>query len=138
MNATIKPVTYFYTTIADHPGQGYDLLTLLAGVGINLLGFTAVPMGPHRTQLTLFPDDAEKMIDVAKKSGMCLEGPHPAILVRGDDELGALAQIHEKLFEANVNVFASSGVTDGRGSYGYIMYIRPDEYERAIQALKIK
>jgi hypothetical protein len=137
MKVNIKPVTYFYTTVEDHPGQGYKLLSLFAEVGINLLGFTAVPMGPNRTQLTLFPDDAGILVELSKKSGMCLDGPHPAILVQGDDELGALAQIHEKLYEANVNVFASTGVTDGQGSYGYIMYIRPDEYDRAIQVLKI-
>ena len=133
----IKPVNYFYTTVADRPGQGYTLLSTLAEIGINLLGFTAVPMGPQRTQLTLFPDNSDKLIDLALKSGMCLDGPHPALLVQGDDELGALAQIHEKLFAVNVNVFASSGVADGKGNYGYILYIRPEEFERAVQALQI-
>jgi hypothetical protein len=56
-------------------------------------------------------------------------------LVQGDDELGALAGIHEKLYEANVNVYASSGVSDGKGSYGYVIYVRPEEYERAAKTL---
>ncbi len=133
----IKPVNYFYTTVADRPGQGYTLLSTLAEIGINLLGFTAIPMGPQRTQLTLFPDSSDKLIDLAVKSGMCLDGPHPALLVQGDDELGALAQIHEKLFAVDVNVFASSGVVDGKGNYGYILYIRPEEFDRALQVLKI-
>ena len=64
-----------------------------------------------------------------------MDGPHPAFLVQGDDELGALAQIHQALFEANVNVFASSGVTDGRGSFGYVVYVRPDDLRRAEEAL---
>jgi hypothetical protein len=34
-------------------------------------------------------------------------------------------------------VYASSCVTDGRGSFGYILYIRPDEYERAVRALQV-
>ncbi|HKZ81070.1 MAG TPA: hypothetical protein VJ124_22555 [Pyrinomonadaceae bacterium] len=42
-----------------------------------------------------------------------------------------------KLYEANVNVFASSGVADGKGSYGYVIYVRPDDYERAVAALKV-
>jgi hypothetical protein len=33
-----------------------------------------------------------------------LDAPHPAILVQGDDGLGALVRIHAKLYEANVNV----------------------------------
>jgi hypothetical protein len=137
MAYTIKPVNYFYTMVADRPGQGSTLLGTLAEIGINLLGFTAIPMGPHSTQLTLFPDDSDKLLDLARKSGMCLDGPHPALLVQGDDELGALAHIHQRLFAANVNVFASSGVANGQGNYGYILYIRPEEYDRALQALKI-
>jgi hypothetical protein len=38
---------------------------------------------------------------------------------------------------ANVNVYASNGVTDGKNSYGYILYVRHDEYEKAAQALGI-
>jgi hypothetical protein len=88
-----------------------------------------------RTQLTLFPEDTLKMKDAAHKAGLALDGPHPALLVQGDDELGALAGIHVKLYEANVSVYASSGVADGKGSYGYVIYVRPDEYEMAVKAL---
>jgi hypothetical protein len=42
-----------------------------------------------------------------------------------------------KLYEANVNVYASSGVADGRGSYGYLIYVKPDDYERAVAALNL-
>ena len=59
------------------------------------------------------------------------------LLVQGDDELGALAKIHEQLQDANVRVYASSGVTGGGGHYGYVIYIRPDEYEIAAAALGI-
>jgi len=57
--------------------------------------------------------------------------------VQGDDELGALTEIHKKLYQANVNVYASNGVTDGKGSFGYILYVRPEEYERAAATLEL-
>lgn len=133
----IRRADYFYTTVQDKPGEGYRLLSLLAEMGINLLAATAIPVGPMRTQLTLFPEDAAKMESEAKKAGLVLDGPHRALLVQGDDELGALAGVHERLYEANVNVYASSGVTDGKGSYGYILYVRPEEYERAAAALEV-
>jgi hypothetical protein len=57
--------------------------------------------------------------------------------VNGDDELGALAEIREKLYEANVNVYASTGVTDGEGSYGYVMYVKGNEIDRAVRALEM-
>jgi len=135
MAFTITRASYFYASVADKPGEAYKVLSRLAEFGINLLAFTGVPMGPVHTQLTLFPEDPASLLDAAKKASINLDGPHGALLVQGDDRLGALADIHEKLFEANVNVYASTGVSDGHGSFGYLLYVRPDEFERAVAAL---
>jgi hypothetical protein len=137
MGFSIRRVDYYYTTVKDQPGEAYKSLSQLAELGINLLAFTAIPVGPLHTQLTLFPEDTLKLSNEAERFGLILDGPHPALLVQGDDELGALATIHVKLFEADVNVYASTGVTDGKGSYGYVLYIRPEQYERATKALGI-
>ena len=66
-----------------------------------------------------------------------VDGPHPALLVQGDDELGALVEVHQRLFESRVSVYASSAVTDGAGSYGYVLYIRAEDYPRAVAALGV-
>lgn len=133
----IRRVDYFYTTVRDQPGEGYRLFSQLADMGINLLALTAVPIGPLHTQLTIFPEDTRMLTAAAAKAGLTLDGPYPALLVQGDDKLGALESIHEKLYAENVNVYASSGVTDGRGSYGYLLYVRPDKYETAAKALGV-
>lgn len=70
-------------------------------------------------------------------TGLKLEGPQPALLVQGDDHLGALAEVQLRLYAANVNIYASSGVADGKGHYGYIIYVRPDAYEMAVAALNV-
>jgi hypothetical protein len=137
MPSRIRRVDYFTATVRDQPGEAYKLLSLLADLGLNLVAFTAVPTGPMAAQLTIFPEDPPKMADAARKAGLALDGPHPALLVQGDDELGALARIHEKLYAADVNVYASSGVADGRGSFGYVIYVRPEDYERAAGALGV-
>ena len=131
----IRRAEYFYTTVQNAPGEACGVLAQLADLGINLLAFTAVPVGPVRTQLSLFPEDSDKLTVEAERAGIVLDGPHPALLVQGDDELGALAGIHKRLAEANVNVYASSGVTDGHGSYGYVLYVRPDDYGQALAIL---
>ena len=74
------------------------------------------------------------MESAAQRAGMSLDGPHPAFLVQGDDKLGALTDIHQVLYQANVNIYASSGVTDGRGTFGYLIYVRPEDFERAAAA----
>jgi hypothetical protein len=68
---------------------------------------------------------------------MRLDGPHPALPVQGDDSLGALAEVHERLLQAGVNVYASTGVSDGRGSFGYVVYVRRDEYQRVLRVLEV-
>ena len=137
MARTIRRAEYFYAIVRDEPGEAYNVLSQLAQLHINLLAFTAVPQGTLQTQLTIFPEDPPLLRREAENAGLTLDGPHPAFLVQGDDALGALAGIHKKLYEVNINVYASSGVTEGKGSFGYVLYVRPDEFERAGLALGI-
>jgi hypothetical protein len=137
MATGIRRVDYFYTTVPDRPGEAYRLLSALADLGIKLVAFAAIPVGSGQTQLTLFPEDDLSLKGAAKKASLALEGPHPALLVRGDDELGALAEIHEKIYAAGVNVYAANGVTDGRGGLGYLIYVKPEDFDRAAKALEV-
>ena len=137
MACSIRRINYFYTTVRDQPGEAYKLLTILCSLGIDQFAFSAVPVGPSVTQLTIFPEDQEKLVQEAGNAGLLLDGPHPAFLVQGDDELGALAAIHRSLYDANINVYASNGVTDGRGSFGYLIYVKEDDFSRAADALGV-
>jgi hypothetical protein len=137
MAYTIRRVEYYYANIRDELGAAYRVLSELAGLGVNLLAFTAVPSGPDLAQFALFPRDPRKLAAEAEAARLPLEGPYHAFLVQGDDELGALASVHEQLFRAGVDVYASSGVTDGRGSFGYVVYVREDQFGRAAEALDV-
>ncbi|UCG75771.1 MAG: hypothetical protein JSV95_00085 [Gemmatimonadota bacterium] len=135
MATQIRRVEYFYTMVKDEPGEGFRLLSQLAEMGIGLLAFSAVPLGPLYTQLTVFPQDSGKLLSESRRAGLELDGPHPALLAQGDDVLGALAGIYERLAAAGVNVYASTGVADDRGGFGHIFYIRPEEFLQAARAL---
>jgi hypothetical protein len=137
MPYSISRIYYFNTTVRDQPGEAYRALQALADLGVNLLAFTAAPIGPTSSQLTLFPEDTPLFANAATKAHLPLDGPHPALLVQGDDKLGAFAHIHEMLYAAEVNVYASSGVTDGRGGFGYVVYVRQDQFEQACKALGV-
>jgi hypothetical protein len=137
MTFRINRVEYFYTTVRDEPGAAHRILSQLASLGVNLLAFTAVPIGPDRAQLAIFPEDPQQFVTTARRVGLVLDGPHDALLVQGDDELGALAGVHKRLFDAGVDVYAASGVSDGRGAFGYLVYVREDQFERAAKALDL-
>jgi hypothetical protein len=135
MAFTIRRVEYYYATVREELGAAYRLLSQLAELGVDLLAFTAVPSGPALAQFTLVPTDTGKLLAQASVAGLPLDGPYHAFLVQGDDELGALANVHEQLVKAGVDIFASSGVSDGRGAFGYLVYVREDQFERATAAL---
>ena len=132
-----RRVKYFYTMVKDRPGEAYRLLAELSESGVNLLAFNTIPMGPNLTQVMLFPEDITSLAEAAERSSLALTGPERAFLIQGDDRLGALAEVHRTLADVGVNVYASGGVTDGHGCFGYLVYVRPEEYEQAAAALGI-
>ena len=107
----------------------------MASEDINLLAFSAVPFGPNHVEFTIFPDRSEDFQRVAEKLGWALIGPQHACLIQGDDHLGALAEIHRRLLDARVSIYASTGVTDGEGHYGYVIYVKEEDHEVAARAL---
>jgi hypothetical protein len=135
MTFSVRAVEYFYTRVEDEPGRAYELLARLASEDINLLAFSAVPFGPNHVELTIFPDRSEDFRRVAEKLGWTLIGPQHACLIQGDDHLGALAEIHRRLLDARVKIYASTGVTDGDAHYGYVIYVKEEDHQAAARAL---
>jgi hypothetical protein len=135
MALSVRTVEYFYTRIGDEPGKAYELLARLASEEISLLAFSAVPFGSHTVELTIFPDQTQALMSVAAKLGWTLTGPYHAVLIQGDDQLGALADIQKKLVDAGVSIYASSGVTDGTGHFGYVIYFKEGDHSAAARAL---
>jgi hypothetical protein len=137
MYYSINRVDYFYTTVKDQPGEAYKLLSSLSDLGVNLLAFNSVPLSTDGARLSLFPKDSQLLTNMAKQAGITLEGPNPALLIQGDDEIGVLAEIHQKLYDADINVYSANCVATGKGTFGYLVYLRPDEYDRALSVLEM-
>src|SRR3954462_2835054 len=135
MASSIRRIEYFYTNIKDQPGEAYHLLTRLENLGTRLLAFSAMPTGINTTQFALFVDDARQFERMARQAGITLDGPYLALLVQGDVQLNDVADSHRRLFEGSVNVYASVGMADEENKYGYVIYIRPEEFERAARLL---
>ncbi|HTR97592.1 MAG TPA: hypothetical protein VMH61_06790 [Candidatus Acidoferrales bacterium] len=136
MAVTVRRVEYFYATVRGEPDEAFEILNHLAGQGVNLLALNTMPLGPDATQLTLFPESAARLHDAARASGLTLEGPHAALLVQGEDELGIVARLHARLHRGGVDVYASNAVTDGHGYYGYVLYLRSEDADRALALLR--
>ena len=136
MSLKVRNVEYFYVRIHDAAEKAYEILAHLASEHVNLSAFSAIPYGPNHVELTIFPDASENFVHAAEHLGWTVSGPQHACLVQGDDQLGALAEIHRVLLRAGVNIYASSGVTDGSGHFGYVIYFKEEDHERAAKALQ--
>jgi hypothetical protein len=135
MPLSVRNVEYFYVRVHDAREKAYEILARLVSEQVNLLAFSAVPYGPDHVELTVFPEQPENFVHAAQNLGWTVTGPQHACLVQGDDRLGTLAEIHQVLLNAGVNIYASSGVTDGSGHFGYVIYFKEEDHLRAATAL---
>jgi hypothetical protein len=131
MNLRIRSAPYFYARIEGDPDAAYGWLEELSSQEVDLLAFSAVPYGPNHVELTIFPRDPVALQRSSLARGSDLSGPYHALLVQGDDHLGALARVHHDLRETGVKVYASTGVTDGEGRFGYVVYVREQDFAAA-------
>jgi hypothetical protein len=136
MALDIQRIEYYSTIIEGHAGEESRLLALFAGAGVSLLAFKADRHEPMKIRFTLFPNEGQKMVEGAKKAGVILDGPHAALSIQGDDESGALADIFEKLSQAGISVDESNGIANIRGGYGVILYLKREDCEKALAALR--
>lgn len=128
-----RKIDYFYTTATERTGA--TMLDCLARNKVNLLAYNATPTGPTHTLCAIFPENSELLIQAAQKEGLSLEGPHHALLVEGEDQIGALERIYRALHDASVDVYASTAIRSREGSFGCLLYVRPGDVDRGLSAL---
>jgi hypothetical protein len=135
MAEVVRKVEYFYAIVENKPYEGHRLLEFLSANSVNLLAFTAFPVSEDKAQLDFVPEDIGQLQIAASEAGVELVGPKNAFLVQGDDRTGVLIEYHLRLADAGVNVYAANGVVGGRGRFGYIIWVRPEDFEKAAKAL---
>jgi len=136
MSSTVKDVEYYYILVADKPGEARKMLEFLSERQVNLQAITTFPRGGGQSQLNFFAEDPDALKNAAGDANVPLVGPKKAFLVQGEDQIGALYDFHLKLSNAGINIFASNGVVDGTGRFGFIIWVDPAEYKQASEALK--
>ena len=135
MKFDIREIEYNRIEVEYRVSDASKLLSALAEKGIDFLAFKATSINGRRTLFTLFSDNAQNMVEVAGQNGFRVDGPYSAIWVKGNEEIGALAAIYERLSQANINVDESSGMAHINGGYGVILYIKQEDCRKALTAL---
>jgi hypothetical protein len=136
MALEILQVEYYNITVEGQIANAAELLSTIVGAGVDFHAFKAIPVEPNKTQFTLFAKDSSKMTDGAKKSGLKLNGPYSAVLIKGDEKAGALAEIYKKLSRAGIQVDEACGIADINAGYGVLLYLRQEDCDKAMSVLK--
>jgi predicted amino acid-binding ACT domain protein len=134
MPDTIRVADYYYATTPDKAGEGARLLGALRDARTNLLAISAFP-SQRKTQVDFIPSDSASFVAAAKAAKIKLSKPKKVFLVQGDDRIGAVAAILEKLASAKINVTAVQGVSAGGGRYGAILWVDQKNVKKAATML---
>jgi hypothetical protein len=137
MSNTLRKVDYFYVTVPNRAGQGAKIMAALAADGVNLLAFSGFPSG-GKAQLDLMPEDPVKLRKAAKKLGLKLSVRKTGFLCHGDDRVGAMTRVLDKLAGAKINVVAVDAVTSGKGRFGAIFWVKQKSVAKAAKLLGAK
>ena len=135
MNETLNVAQYFYLHAPQHPGEAARLLGALRESGVNLLALSGFPDG-RRAQIDLVPEDPAALRAAARRHGWKLTGPKKVRLLSGDDRVGAMADVAERLAAAKINIVATQAVATGPGVYSALLWVPPKDVNGAVKVLK--
>lgn len=133
MPDTIRLVEYFYLPAPNKPGEGARALRTLQQSGVDLLAFSGFPEG-RKSQLDFIPADPAAFKQAAKQAKWRVVGPKRGFLVQGDNRIGAVAELMERLAAAKINITAIDAVTV-EGRYGAIFWVAPRDVKKAAAVL---
>ncbi len=136
MADSIRRVDYYYIEVPDKSGEAFRVLMGFKDAGVNLLAFCAFPIGSGKSQIDLVPENPSAFQQAAARQGLSLNGPKQAFLIQGEERIGAVADVFEKLTTEGINVVGSQAVAVGSGRWGMIIWVKPINYNQASKALK--
>ena len=137
MADNIRRVDYFYIEVPDQPGSLAPVVAKLKEARVNLLAFTAFPISGGKAQANFVPENTEAFTKAAKTARLSLSERKQAFLVQGPDRVGAVAEFHQKLADAKINVVAANACSAPGGGFGMILWVNPKDIDAAAKALGI-
>jgi len=133
----VRRIEYYYTEVPDRPGAGARVLNALKAAHVNLIAYTGFPTNAGRAQLDFVPTNRRAFLVAARKANIKLAGPKSAFLIRGQDRVGAVADMVTKLAEAHINITAMDAISAGSGGYATILWVKPRNVGRAARILGV-
>jgi len=135
---SVRKVSYVDVKVPRRAGQGARILEALDEAGVNLLAFTGFPDKGRKAQIDLVTDDLAGVRRVARKHGWRLSKMKKGFLIQGRDRVGSVYRQLKKLADQRINVTAVDAVAAGKGQYGMILWVKPQDNARTARVLRAR
>jgi len=131
MAYTVRQVTAVTLQVEDHIGMLSQALRVLKNEGVNMTAI--VSQRKAGAAIMGIPEDLEAARKLASREGVAFT-TREVFYVEGEDEVGALCDITDKLAGARINIEDVYALSS-KGYYAAIYTVAAGDVERAAEAL---
>lgn len=130
----ILKAEYYKLETPNKPGEGARILKVLRDAKVDLLAFTGFPRG-RKTQMDFVPRNAAAFRKAMKRAGLRMSGKKTVFLIQGSDRVGAVHKVMDTLGKARINATAIDAVTDGKGHFAALLWVKAADVRKAAKEL---
>jgi hypothetical protein len=131
----MQVLNYYSVVIPNKAGEGAKVLNALKEAGVNLISFWGYPIKGKKAVLDIAPADAKGCAKTLKKCGLAASPKKVAFFIDGEDHVGAVAEILDKLAAAGINVHAVQALCAGAGRFGSLVQVAEADEKKAKKVL---
>jgi hypothetical protein len=131
----MQVLNYYSVVVPNKVGEAAKVLGALKEAGVNLISVWGYPIKGKKGVLEIAPADAKTFAKTIKKCGLPASAKKVAFFIDGEDQVGAVAAIFDKLAAAGINVHAAQALCAGAGRYGALVQVAAEDEKKAKKAL---